>query len=388
MAQLIYLTASEAILEGFVNVLDPSYSLSVLRDPAEVEPCMAASCLDAVLLIDDAVEGVFGRELICAIIDRVKESALPVLMLNQKATPESRLAALSIGCDDYLAQPFLTPVIDGKLRTYFKLNRLRLRVDEQSDAMEHVLTELAVVQDAAILCLAAVARVRDHSTGNHILRTQHYVKALAEHLRHHPRFAAELDTETIDLLYKTAALHDIGKVAIPDAILQKPGELTPQEFEIMKQHAYYGYRAMHTAEQLMEQRLGGRAARFLKIGQQVTLSHHEHWDGSGYPQGLKGEEIPIVARLMAVADVYDAISSRRPYKEALGHEEAVRVISAGRGSHFDPDVVDAFIDLKDTFSCIAGVLDELFPSLTDLNLHSIDEYMNPKEPPEPGSGKH
>ncbi|WP_432695622.1 HD-GYP domain-containing protein [Marinobacterium sp. YM272] len=378
MAQLIYLTASEAILQGLVGVLHPSYALNVLRDPKEVESALEAGSLDAVLLIDDAVVTAFGEARSQAVIGRAKHNSLPVLMLNHEATPDARLRALEMGCDDYLAQPFLAPVIDGKLRTYFKLNQLRQRVDEQTDAMEHVLTELSVVQDAAILCLAAVARVRDHSTGNHILRTQHYVKALAEHLRHHPRFAGELDAETIELLYKTAALHDIGKVAIPDSILQKPGELTPDEYEIMKQHAYYGYHAMHTAEQLMEQRLGGRAARFLKIGQQVTLSHHERWDGTGYPEGLRGEEIPVVARLMAVADVYDAISSRRPYKDPMGHDSAVAHIFAGRGSHFDPDVVDAFIDLKDTFASIAEVLEDLFPSLTDLTLHSIDKLITPK----------
>jgi putative two-component system response regulator len=127
----------------------------------------------------------------------------------------------------------------------------------------------------------------------------------------------------------------------------------------------------------MEQRVGVQAARFLRIGQQVTLSHHERWDGLGYPQGLKGEQIPVVARLMSVADVYDAVSSRRPYKDALGHEAATRIITDGRGSHFDPDVVDAFLDLADTFEHIAGVLGDRFPSLTDLTLHSLDDLLPP-----------
>lgn len=379
MAQLIYLTADEAILEGFVNVLDPAYALEVLHLPEEVQARLKEQRFDAVLL-DDAVAAHIGETSCRAVITAAREGALPVLMLNRHATPEARLSALELGCDDYLALPFLAPVVEAKLRTHSKLSQLQQRYDAQSDAMAHVMNELSVVQDAAILCLASVARVRDHSTGNHILRTQHYVKALAEHLRHHPRFSDELDSDTIDLLYKTAALHDIGKVAIPDSILQKPGELTPDEFEIMKQHAYFGYQAMHTAEQLMERQLGERAARFLKVGQQVTLSHHERWDGTGYPQGLVGEQIPVAARLMSVADVYDAISSRRPYKDALGHETAVEVIAAGRGSHFDPDVVDAFLDLKDTFARVSRVLEDLFPSLTDLTLHSIDSLVTPEEP--------
>lgn len=379
MTQLIYLTADEAILEGFVNVLDSAYALEVLSLPEEVQARLKEQRFDAMLL-DDAVVACVGESRCRGVINAAQGYAVPVLMLNREATPEARLSALALGCDDYLAVPFLAPVVDAKLRTHSKLSQLQQCYDAQSDAMAHVMTELSVVQDAAILCLAAVARVRDHSTGNHILRTQHYVKALAEHLRHHPRFCDELDSDTIELLYKTAALHDIGKVAIPDSILQKPGELTPDEFEIMKQHAYFGYQAMHTAEQLMEQRLGEQAARFLKIGQQVTLSHHERWDGAGYPEGLSGEQIPVVARLMAVADVYDAISSRRPYKDALGHDVAVGVISAGRGSHFDPDVVDAFIDLKDTFARIACVLEDLFPSLTDLTLHAIDDLVPPEDP--------
>ncbi|SEG11417.1 HD-GYP domain-containing protein [Marinobacterium lutimaris] len=378
MAKLIYLSADEAILEGFIKVLDPAYALEVLTLPEEVQMRLKSGGFDAVLL-DDAAAGYLG-ELNCrAVVSEAKERSLPVLMLNRQATPEARLSALELGCDDYLAAPFLAPVVEAKLRSHFKLSELQQRYDEQSDAMAHVMTELSVVQDAAILCLASVARVRDHSTGNHILRTQHYVKALAEHLRHHPRFSEELDSDTIELLYKTAALHDIGKVAIPDAILQKPGPLTPEEFEVMKQHAWFGYQAMHTAEQLMERSLGERAARFLKVGQQVTLSHHERWDGAGYPQGLKGEQIPVAARLMSVADVYDAISSRRPYKDALGHDSAVEVISAGRGTHFDPDVVDAFIDLKDTFARISLVLEDLFPSLTDLSLHSIEDLVSPQE---------
>jgi putative two-component system response regulator len=381
MSQLIYLTVNRALLDAFRQVLGDDYRLDVVENPAHLTQHIASGQLDgeqsAALLVDAGAIARFGEQCWADTLALARECSMATLMIGDGDPLVQRLQAVEAGCDDFLCQPFLKPVIDAKLRTHFRLQSLVRHIDAQSDAMAHVMSELAVVQDAAILCLAAIARVRDHSTGNHILRTQHYVKALAEHLRHHPRFAAELDGDTIELLYKTAALHDIGKVAIPDSILQKPERLTEAEFEIMKRHTVYGYRAMHTAEQLMEQRVGVQAARFLRIGQQVTLSHHERWDGLGYPQGLKGEQIPVVARLMSVADVYDAVSSRRPYKDALGHEAATRIITDGRGSHFDPDVVDAFLDLADTFEHIAGVLGDRFPSLTDLTLHSLDDLLPP-----------
>ena len=202
------------------------------------------------------------------------------------------------------------------------------------------------------------------------------MKALAEHIRYHPDYAHELDSDdTIEIFYKTASLHDIGKVGIADAILQKPGKLSPEEYEVMKRHPIHGYNAIHTAQHLLSRELKGRAANFIKIAQQVTLSHHEKWDGSGYPQGLKSNDIPIVARLMAVADVYDAIISKRPYKKALGHHTASAIIKEGRGSSFDPVVVDAFLDLEETFDKISYILEDHFPSKSDLSLHSFDDLM-------------
>ncbi|MBV1787561.1 HD domain-containing protein [Marinobacterium sp. D7] len=376
MSELIYLCASEEMLESLSGCLREDYSLAVVHTPAELIDRLQAEdgvrYADYLFLLDAQALERFGYERCASAIAAAQAKSVPALLLCESTEQKERSVAL--GCADYLCRPLSVPVTRSKLGTHLRMNALRQKVDAQHDAMEHMLSELAVVQDAAILCLAAIARVRDHSTGNHILRTQHYVKALAEHLRHHPRFAEELDGDTIELLYKTAALHDIGKVAIPDSILQKPSKLTDDEFELMKRHTIFGYQAMHTAEQLMERNVGVQAAKFLRIGQQVTLSHHERWDGGGYPQGLKGEEIPLVARLMAVADVYDAVCSRRPYKDALSHDTASKTILEGRGTHFDPDVVDAFDDLKDTFEYVAGILEDRFPSLGDLTLHSLEGF--------------
>ena len=208
--------------------------------------------------------------------------------------------------------------------------------------------ELNRTRDVTILTLASLAETRDNETGAHILRTQRYVKALAEQLRTHPRFAAALDDETIDLLYKSAPLHDIGKVGIPDAILLKPEELTDEEFIIMKRHAQIGAEALKVSEQ----EFGGNS--FLRLAREIALTHHEKWDGSGYPAGLRGDEIPISGRLMAVADVYDALISKRVYKPAFLHARAMEIIRAGSGCHFDPDVVEALNAVEKSFCKIAA----------------------------------
>ncbi len=305
---------------------------------------------------------------------------VPCFLFWSNESQDLRNQAFESGFSDFLMPPFFPSVVASKVKTHINIAEMVRSYTSKvaapshcNDSLDH---ELLAVQDAAILCLAAVARVRDHSTGNHILRTQHYVKALAEHLRFHPDYRTELDDdETIELFYKTASLHDIGKVGIPDAILQKPGKLDAQEYEEMKKHTIYGYQAIHSAELLLERETKGKASKFLKIAQEVTLSHHERWDGQGYPQGLKGDEIPVVARLMSVADVYDAVISRRPYKDAIEHTSACDIILQGRGTLFDPAVVDAFEDLQETFDKISYILEDYFPSQSDLTLHGLDDLI-------------
>lgn len=208
--------------------------------------------------------------------------------------------------------------------------------------------EVEVIQDVTILAMASLAESRDNETGNHIRRTQNYMFALAKELQAHPRFRSELDDKTIEMLYKSAPLHDIGKVGIPDAILLKPGKLTPEEFEVIKTHTTIGRDTIAAAEKLID-----APSTFLRLAREIAHYHQEKWDGSGYPEGLRGERIPVSARLMALADVYDALISRRVYKPPFSHEKSVSIIREGAGNHFDPDVVAAFLRIEKDFRDIA-----------------------------------
>jgi putative two-component system response regulator len=236
--------------------------------------------------------------------------------------------------------PLLILLCNFSLITLIKFWREERRVRERT-------RELAMAQEATIESMSSLTETRDPATGSHIRRTQNYIRLLAEHLKHQPRFSPFLDDEIIDLLCKSAPLHDIGKVGVSDRILLKPGKLTNEEFKEMKQHTAYGRDTILAAER----KLGNTS--YLRLAREIVYTHHERWDGSGYPEGLKGDQIPIAGRLMALADAYDALTSKRAYKSELTHEEAVEIILEGNGSHFDPDVVDAFLKTKEDFRRIA-----------------------------------
>jgi adenylate cyclase len=210
--------------------------------------------------------------------------------------------------------------------------------------------ELVVMQNFTIQCLAALTETRDSETGGHIIRCQHYVRVLANSLSKLPKYAKILNEETIDLLYKSAPLHDIGKVGIPDRILLKPGSLTDDEYMEMKKHTVYGREAILRAERIYGKEVNDS---FLQFGKEMAYSHHEKWDGTGYPEGLDGENISIFGRIMAIADVYDALICKRRYKPSFTHDEAVSIIAQEKGTHFDPDVVDVFLGVNEEFRKIA-----------------------------------
>lgn len=306
----------------------------------------------ALILLDVMMPGLDGYEVCRRLKADPATEAIPVIFLTARTDAEDETLGFSLGAVDYIAKPINPMVVKARIQAHLMAKSMTDFLRGKSDLLEAEVArrtaEIQDLQDALVLSMASLAETRDNDTGNHLRRTQHYVKRLAEQLRHHPQFASLLDDRNIDLLFKSAPLHDIGKVGIPDRILLKPGRLTPEEFEVMKTHTTLGCEAIMHAERAL-----GTQVEFLTLAKEIAYSHQEKWDGSGYPQGLAGDAIPLSARLMALADVYDALIARRVYKAPMTHEQAVEIIRAGRGSHFDPDITDAFLVILETFQAIA-----------------------------------
>ncbi len=305
------------------------------------------------ILLDIMMPGLSGYDVCTALKADAATCDIPVIFLTAMIAKEEEKKGLEMGAADFITKPINPPVLLARVATQMQVKAAADFLKDQNAYLEAEVErrshELAAVQDVTILAMASLAETRDNDTGNHIRRTQHYLSCLANHLRDHPRFATFLTERTINMLYKSAPLHDIGKVGIPDRILLKPGRFEPHEFEIMKTHCKLGRDSIQHAEDQL-----GLKVEFLTFAKEIAYGHQEKWDGSGYPEGLAGDAIPISARLMAVADVYDALISRRVYKEGMPHEKAVVIIKEGRGSHFDPDMVDAFLEVAEQFREIAA----------------------------------
>ncbi|MBC9249739.1 two-component system response regulator [Pseudomonas alcaligenes] len=308
--------------------------------------------LPDLILLDIMMPGLSGYDVAERLQGDPRTRNIPIIFLTAMAATEDEIHGLQLGAADYITKPISPPVVLARVETQLKVKAAADFLRDQNDYLEQEVQrrtrEVMAIQDVTIQAMASLAETRDNETGNHIRRTQHYVKLLAGLLREHPRFRHFLDEETIKLLFKSAPLHDIGKIGIPDRILLKPGRFTPEEFEIMKTHTTLGRDAIQHAENQL-----GVKVDFLHFAKEIAYSHQEKWDGSGYPEGLAADDIPISARLMAVADVYDALISRRVYKPGMPHEQAVAIIREGRGSHFDPDICDAFLANAEQFHAIA-----------------------------------
>ena len=278
---------------------------------------------------------------------------IPVVFITALATASDEELGLSLGAMDYIAKPVKPAVVLARVRTQLEAKRARDFMRNQNTYLEaevaRRMAETDRTQLVSIRALAHLAEIRDPETGNHILRTQGYVREMGMLLRTHPRFAEKLTDHYIDLLTRSAPLHDIGKVGIPDTILQKPGKLTPAEWTVMQTHARLGYDAIELAEQDADQ-----PVEFLRLAKEIARWHHEKWDGSGYPDHLAGDDIPVAARIMALADVFDALISPRVYKKAMPLEQVLSIIAEGRGKHFDPDMADALLNHVERFADIAA----------------------------------
>ncbi|MCP4342190.1 MAG: two-component system response regulator [Desulfobulbaceae bacterium] len=348
------------------SILKAHYKVKVATSGAKALSILTnAKQKPDIILLDILMPEMDGYE-VCHEIKRSEYSNIPVIFLTALTKVEEEEKGLQYGAVDYIHKPISPPVLLARVATHLQLKEARDFLTIQNSILAKMVKqrtmELAQSVQATIVAMGALAEFRDPETGNHLRRTQHYIKNLAEELAKNPDYGEYLSEERIDVLFKSAPLHDIGKVGVPDSVLFKPGKLDTVEFETMKEHTLLGKHAIQETQKQMN-----TMNSFLTMSEQIAAFHHEKWNGTGYPYGLIGANIPLSARLMAVADVYDALVSERAYKPAFPHEEAVRIIRNSAGSHFDPDVVAAFLRISDQF---AEILD-IFSDKTEISTENL-----------------
>ncbi|OPZ82165.1 MAG: Cyclic di-GMP phosphodiesterase response regulator RpfG [bacterium ADurb.Bin429] len=281
---------------------------------------------------------------------------VPVIFVSAHAHTLDKVKAFELGGIDYVTKPFHTAEVAARVETHLQLRRYRLELEQYNQRLQDMVAEqvreIADAQMSTILALSKLAESRDDDTGHHLERVQHYCRLLARELRHLPAVTTEVDDAFISNLINASPLHDVGKVGIPDAILLRPGTLSDEEFATMRTHAALGAQTLEAVQAIYPNNA------FIRMGIMIARSHHERWDGAGYPDGLAGEEIPLPARIVALADVYDALRSKRCYKAAFSHEESRRIIADGRGTQFDPAIVDAFMRQEQAFHHIRTTMDD------------------------------
>jgi putative two-component system response regulator len=335
-----------------VDLLSDTYTPLVAKNGAQALKRANNSPAPELILLDIMMPDMDGYEVLKRLKSDEKTSHIPVIFVTAMGEVTDETKGFELGAVDYITKPFSPPVVKARVRTHLALTQAQHQLADYNHTLEQKVDdrtkELALTQDITIHALASLAETRDNETGNHIRRTQHYVRLLAQGLAKLPKYQQYLDENTIQLLFKSAPLHDMGKVGIPDNILLKPGKLSDAEFNIMKSHPTLGRDAISIAEGSL-----GSGESFLRFIREIAYTHHEKWDGSGYPEGIGQDNIPLSGRLMAIADVYDALISKRVYKPAFSHEKAVEIIKDGKGSHFDPDIIDEFLKIADSFQTIA-----------------------------------
>lgn len=314
---------------------------------------LEAACLNPpdLILMDIMMPEMNGFE----VSRKFKEDPLlreiPILFISALDDIDDKVRAFSAGGVDYVIKPFKEAEVLARVETHLNLHRLQKELEKSNlyleDLVRQKVKEISDLQLATIFALSCLAENRDDDTGHHINRTRIFCKLLSQKLFESPYFPGQLTRTFSENIYNAAPLHDIGKVGIPDTVLLKPGKLTPEEFEIMKNHVKIGVK---TLEDIWRKHPNNE---FINIGISLARSHHEKWDGSGYPEGLSGRSIPLSARIMALADVYDALRSKRTYKDSFSHEKSCGIIREGNGTHFDPALVEAFFSLESEFARIS-----------------------------------
>ncbi|QDL55760.1 HD domain-containing phosphohydrolase [Rhodoferax aquaticus] len=339
-------------LRIFYEFLKDEYDINIATSgEAALKRVEIGSCPDLILL-DVVMPGVNGYEVCKRLREKAELRHVPIIFLTGKSSDEDKKRGLEVGGTDFLIKPVGPDLLLAQVKTHLEakmyVDSLSNRANSLEKEFDKRVKELGSIQDVALQVMASLVETRANETSGHMLRAQHYVKLLSLELSKHSSYKAQLDDFTINVYIKSAALHDIGMFRIPHQILLKPGELDSDEFAIMKTHTMLGRDAIELAEISL-----GIEGGALTTAKEIALSHQEKWDGSGYPHGLRGEEIPLSARIMAVADVYDALTTGRVYRPPMQHDLASEVIIEGAGSHFDPLIVSAFSKIKNEFRLIA-----------------------------------
>jgi len=328
------------------NLLEEKYTVATAPSAAKMFSLLKNN-VPAIILLDIDMPEMNGYEAIKILKSNPETKDIPVIFLTAKNESENELEGLSLGAIDYITKPFNPALLLKRIEVHLLLENQRKELQYFNENLQKMVEEktqsILDMQNALLRTIAELVECRDDITGGHIERTQRGIKILLEEINKNGVYREETKGWDINLLFQSSQLHDVGKISINDNILKKPGKLTDEEFNEMKKHASFGEQIIEKIETLTKE------SDFLNYAKIFAASHHEKWDGSGYPRGLKENEIPLLGRIMAIADVYDALTSVRPYKKAFSHEEAVRIITEGSGAQFDPELVEIFTRVEEQF---------------------------------------
>jgi len=340
---IINLNTGKAALQNKYTVITIPSGEKLLLSLKKLKPDL--------ILLDIDMPGMSGYDVIRGLKLNPETAEIPVIFLTGKIDAENELMGLSLGAVDYITKPFSQLLLQKRVELHLLLqsqkNELRDLNGNLLEIVNERIDDISALQNAIIVWAAEVIEFRDEETGQHVERVQKYLQVLLDAMGVTERYAHETITWDIDAFLKSALLHDVGKIKIRDEILLKTARLTDEELVNMKLHSLYGKTLLESLQDKVPNQT------FLEYAKTLAHRHHEKWDGTGYPDGLKGEEIPLQARMMALTDVYDALISERPYKKALSHAEAMDIIAGGRGTQFDPDLTDLFIGLSDEIEAIS-----------------------------------
>jgi len=351
--RLIFLVDDSIVnLNTGKNALQHKYTVVTMPSGEKLLLSLKKAKPDLILL-DINMPGMSGYDVIKELKANAETSEIPVIFLTAKNEDESEVLGLSLGAVDYIIKPFSPPILLKRVELHLLLKeqkeQLRRFNENLLEMVDERTSNIEALQNAIIVWSAEVLEFRDEETGHHVERVQKYLEVLLEEMKKIKRYYDEISTWDINAFLQSALLHDVGKIRIRDNVLLKESELTEDEFITIKLHSLYGKTLIESLQNKVPNQT------FLEYAKTLAYRHHERWDGTGYPDCLKGEEIPLQARMMSLSDVYDALVSKRPYKNAFSHEEAMRIIAAGSGTQFDPQLTDLFIRLSNEIQKISGV---------------------------------